>query len=215
MDASQLLSLNIAKKSLCNTNKYLDDSGSTGSTGIPGNTGATGIKGDTGPVGITGMTGYATNTGATGITGPPGQSSTGNFGLIKFPLGITSSNSSQIAFNVSEAISTLPSSFGTFNPGTLKNSQEFTITLNGKYSPSNLPVFFVTAYYYKSTGSSSYGYAVSQKQLGSTGGVASVQITINSSVTLLTFEYCNGSAFPTAENDQQGYALYIYINILN
>ena len=264
MDASQLLSLNIAKKSLCNTNKYLDDSGSTGSTGIPGNTGATGIQGPTGtsgvtgmtgyaantgatgiqghtgttgvtgmtgyatntgatgftgftgPVGVTGMTGYATNTGATGMTGPSGVA---NFGVIKFPKGL-GALSPTTGINALAGISTLPLSFGTYNNETLEtsnapgntptNTSMFTITLNGQYSPSNLPYFNITAYMYSAS-----GYLLVPKQLGSTGSPFFVQMTIDPNVSKITFNYCNTKVFENMINDSQGYCLYLCFNFLN
>lgn len=226
MDESQLLSLNVANLALFNTARYqaypgpqgpegpTGAAGPTGPAGINGtiglngsatNTGATGIQGSNGPIGTTGpqgTPGYATNTGATGPAGSGGSGTT--YGVIKVP-------SSTANFNFTLANSTLPSSFGTFNTGSATDTNIFTITLNGAYSPSNLPFYTLTAYVYSTTA----GYINCQRQLGAQSGVAAASITMNASVTTITFNYINKTNFPYTSNDSNGYALYICFNILN
>jgi len=232
MDQSQLLSLNVANLALCNTSKYQTYPGPQGPEGP---TGALGPTGPAGVNGITGVNGSATNTGATGTqgsnglqgatgptgaqgipggltgyrgpTGDPGPSGSGgasNYGVIKVP-----SNTS--SFNFTLANSTLPSSFGTFNPGSSTDTNTFTVTLNSKYTPTNLPFYILTAYVYSTTA----GYLNCQRQLGAQSGVAAASITINASVTTITFNYINKTNFPYTSNDSNGYALYICFNILN
>jgi hypothetical protein len=188
-------------------------SGATGATGIQGsatNTGATGTSGTPGAPGFTGPTGTqgaATNTGATGpqgIPGTPGSSGGGAFGIIKVP-------SSTSNFNFSAGVSTLPSSFGTYNPGSATDGFTFTITLNSSYSPSNLPFFNVTTYVYSATA----GYINCQRQMGTQSGVAAAYITINPAVTTITLNYINKTNFPYTVNDSNGYALYICFNVYN
>lgn len=241
MDQSLLLNLNIANQALCNTLKYQVSTGSQGPAGIAGATGFTGVTGftgqngsssmtgstgstgftgftgftgaqggtvNTGPTGFTGFTGFTgangsvSLTGATGTTGPAGSGLT--LGSIRVP-------ASTANFNFSAAVSTLPSSFGTFNPGTSTDAITFTITLNAAYTPTNLPVYMVTAYVYSATA----GYVNCQRQFGTQSGVGSAYITTNSSVRTITFNYINKTNFPYTANDANGYALYIYIQVLN
>jgi hypothetical protein len=233
MDQSQLLSLNVANLALFNTARYqaypgpqglegptgaagppgingtIGVNGATGATGSPGyatNTGSTGtqgLNGQIGPPGPQGVPGYATNTGATGPAGSSGSS--GKFGVIKVP-------SSTANFNFTLATSTLPASFGIFNPGSATDAITFTITLNSSnYSPTNLPFYTLTAYVHSTTA----GYINCQRQLGAQSGVAAASITMNASVTTITFNYINKTNFPYTSNDSNGYALYICFNILN
>jgi hypothetical protein len=233
MDESQLLSLNVANLALFNTARYqaypgpqgpegptgaagtpgingtIGVNGATGATGSPGyatNTGATGTQGSNGqigPAGPQGIPGYATNTGATGPAGSSGSS--GKFGVIKVP-------SSTANFNFTLANSTLPVTFGTFNPGSATDAITFTVTLNSSnYSPANLPFYTLTAYVFSTTA----GYVNCQRQLGAQSGVAAASITMNASVTTITFNYINKTNFPYTSNDSNGYALYICFNILN
>jgi hypothetical protein len=242
MDESQLLSLNVANLALFNTARYQaypgpqGPEGPTGASGTPGTNGTSGVNGSQGATGSTGLSGYATNTGATGTqgiagsqgaigptgpqgtpggltgyrgpTGEPGPSgsggSSGSHGIIKVP-------SSTANFNFTLATSTLPSSFGTYNPGSATDTNTFTITLNGSYSPTNLPFYMLTAYVYSNTA----GYVNCQRQLGAQSGVAAASITMNSSVTTITFNYINKTNFPYTSNDANGYALYICFNIVN
>lgn len=243
MDESQLLSLNVANLALFNTARYQaypgpqgveGPTGAAGSTGSPGINGTIGVNGATG---ATGSSGYATNTGATGTQGsngtqgttgptgqqgapggltgyrgptgdpgPPGSSgSSGKFGVIKVP-------SSTANFNFTLATSTLPASFGIFNPGSATDAITFTITLNSSnYSPANLPFYTLTAYVFSTTA----GYINCQRQLGAQSGVAAASITMNPSVTTITFNYINKTNFPYTSNDSNGYSLYICFNILN
>jgi hypothetical protein len=191
--------------------------GSTGSSGTTGFTGANGLPGSssmTGSTGTTGFTGVNGATGASGTTGPPGSASLtgatgsagapgGQFGILKIPSG-------SINFNFSQVVSTLPSSFGTFNSGPSDGSS-FTITLNGSYNTSNLPFYSVTAYVFSSTA----GYINCQRQFGTQTGVASAYITMNSAVTTITFNYITKTNFPYTVNDANGYALYICFSIVN
>jgi hypothetical protein len=228
MNESQLLNLNIAKQALYNTVKYktiIGDQGVTGASGAFGATGYTGASGFTGytGIGVTGYTGVPGTagtpggptgpigaTGYTGIpgtpggpTGPTGPASSLKSGVIKVP-------SSSINFNFSTAVSTLPASFGTFNPGA-SDGLTFTITLNGSYSSTNLPFYTVTAYVYSSTA----GYINCQRQFGVQTGVAAAYITMDPAVTTITFNYITKNNFPYTINDANGYALYIYFNIIN
>ena len=229
MNQSQLLNINIANQALFNATRLSQLSigpqgstgstgfgsvGTTGSTGSTGRTGITGPTGVTGPPGINGTPGGPTgSTGITGVTGPAGTPGgptgptgpvgSSKFGLIKIPSSTTN-------FNFSTAVSTLPSSFGTFNPGAI-DGLTFTITLNGIYNPTNLPFYNVTAYVYSSTA----GYINCQRQFGIQSGLAAAYITTNDAVNTLTFNYITKANFPYTTNDSNGYALYIAINIFN
>lgn len=241
MDESQLLTINVANQALYNTMKYQVTNGQNGSTGAQGPTGYTGqpglagSQGQSGPTGPTGMPGGTVNTGPTGSTGlngptgytgaqgipggpnglrgdkgptgDPGPSGTGGgsiFGILKIP-------SSTANFNFSQGVSTLPSSFGTYNPGTATDGNTFTITLNSIYGPANLPFYTMTAYVYSTTA----GYINCQRQLGTQSGVGAAYVTMNSPVTTITFNYISKTNFPYTANDSNGYALYICFNILN
>ena len=242
MDASQLLSLNAANLALFNTARYQaypGPSGEEGPTGAAGPTGPAGINGTPGYTGAPGIDGSSTKTGATGArgtngangpqgatgstgaqgipggltgyrgpTGDPGPSGSaggGNYGVIRVP-------SSTANYNFTLATSTLPASFGTFNPGSATDAITFTITLNSSnYSPANLPFYTLTAYVYSTTA----GYINCQRQLGAQSGVAAASITMNAAVTTITFNYINKTNFPYTSNDSNGYALYICFNILN
>ena len=182
------------------------NTGATGIQGSPGTNGVNGAQGATGSTGPQGEPGGPTGyRGPTGDPGPPGSSgSAAKYGVIKVP-------SSTANFNFTLANSSLPSSFGTFNPGSATDAITFTITLNGAYSPSNLPFYNLTAYVYSTTA----GYVNCQRQLGAQSGVAAASITMNASVTTITFNYINKTNFPYTSNDSNGYALYICFNILN
>ena len=226
MNESQLLNLNIANQALFNSTRYQvtvgpqGPNGPAGSTGFTGSTGPFGFTGSTGftglpgipgtpggPTGSTGVTGFTGLPGINGTpggpTGPTGAPGSAKFGVIKIP-------SSSVNFNFSTAVSTLPSSFGTFNPGA-SDGVTFTITLNGAYNISNLPFYIVTAYVYSATA----GYINCQRQFGAQSGVASAYITMNSAVNTITFNYITKNNFPYTINDSSGYALYICFNIIN
>lgn len=218
MDQGLLLNLNIAKRALCNSSQYqtivgptgpigaTGSQGSTGFTGLQGGTVNTGPTGPTGRVGSTGSTGpqgSASSTGSTGTPGPPGVSG-GLYGVISVP-------SSTVNFDFTRARSTLPAEFGVYNQGSLTDGSVFTITLNGKYTPSNLPFYNLTAYVYSSTA----GYINCQRQLAVQSGVAAAYITTNTAVTTITFNYMTKTNFPYTSNDSSGYALYICFSILN
>jgi hypothetical protein len=186
--------------------------GATGTAGSATNTGATGSGGSQGAPGLNGPTGYTGAPGGptgykgpTGDPGPPGSGgSSSKFGIIKVP-------SSTANFNFVTAVSSLPSSFGTYNPGSATDALTFTITLNSSYGPTNLPFYNLTAYVYSTTA----GYINCQRQLGAQSGVAAASITMNASVTTITFNYINKTNFPYTSNDSAGYALYICFNIIN
>lgn len=238
MNESNLLNLNIARFALFNATQSQLSTGAdgatgatgargiagssslTGSTGTTGFTGANGLPGSssttgsTGTTGFTGVNGATGASGTTGVTGPPGSASLtgatgspgtpgGQFGILKIP-------GASINFNFSQVVSTLPSSFGTFNSGPSDGSS-FTITLNGSYNTSNLPFYSVTAYVFSSTA----GYINCQRQFGTQTGVASAYITMNSAVTTITFNYITKTNFPYTVNDANGYALYICFSIVN
>ena len=189
-------------------------SGITGSTGMTGangdatNTGATGRLGATGYTGVTGPNGVASNTGATGPSGPPGPSGSsagGTFGLIKVKKAAKD-------FEFSTAVSTLPSSFGTYVPGS-SDGISFDINLNASnYSTTNLPFYTVTAYVYSTTA----GYINCQRQFGIQSNMGGAFITLDSEIKTITFNYIiRTSNFPAKDNDVAGYALYIFFNIFN
>jgi hypothetical protein len=173
----------------------------TGSTGVTGATGRTGITGPTGAPGATGTSGSATNTGATGAPGAPG---TGGilYGVIKVPSGTAN-------FNFASAVSSLPASFGTYNPGAT-DGITFSITLNGSYNVNNLPFYTVTGYIYSATA----GYINCQRQFGLQSGIAAAYITMNAGITTITFNYITKTNFPYTVNDSAGYALYLCFNII-
>lgn len=230
MDESQLLNLNIAKQALYNTIKYQVTTGINGQPGLQGATGMTGAPGligstgFTGPSGYTGSPGNTTNTGATGsngmigytgYTGDPGTSSntgsTGPQGISGGVYGVIKVPSSTINFNFSNAVSTLPASFGTYIPGSVTDGTSFTIRLNDNYNQTVLPFYNLTAYVYSSTA----GYINCQRQLGVQSGVAAAYITMNIATKIITFNYLTKTNFPYTSNDSNGYALYICFTILN
>ena len=185
-------------------------SGPTGPTGPIGAQGLSGTQGSTGasvtgPTGAIGPTGLLGSTGSTGasVTGPTGPSSGGGFstGTIKFVKAAGD-------FNMSSAVSTLPSSFATFNPGGA-DSNTFTLTLNGSYSPTNLPNYFVTAY--MNTASGAGTYVNMQSKFGANAATA-VKMAITSST--VTFTNVNTTNFASS-NDANGYALYMIFTIYN
>jgi len=196
--------------------------GPTGSTGagVTGTTGPTGL-GSTGPTGegATGPTGLA----GTGIPtgGNTGQvltknSSTNYDTVWATPsgggavIGILKVPSATGNFNFSTAVSTLPSSFGTYVVGGT-DASTFTINLNASYTTSNLPLFVVTGYVY----SAAAGYINVQRQFGTNSGTSAAGVSLTTSVTALTFANVTKANFPYTVNDSQGYALYIIFQILN
>ena len=229
MNESQLLNLNIISQAACNARGLsmfagpIGQNGPTGYTGFTGNTGSSGQTGSSGPTGFTGPPG--TNgtpggptgpNGPTGFTGAPGSNGTpggptgptgaagsSKFGIIKVP-------SASGNFNFNQAVSTLPASFGTYNPGSA-DGISFTITLNGSYTPTNIPFYSVTAYVYSATA----GYINCQRQFGVQSGVAAAYITMNSAINTMTFNYITKTNFPYTVNDSAGYALYICISVIN
>lgn len=126
-------------------------------------------------------------------------------GVIKVPMGT-------INFNFARAVSTLPTSFGTFVPGAA-DASTFTINLASTYSRTNLPQFIVTGYVYSATA----GYIHVQRQFGVQTGIAAAGMTIDPAVKKITFTNITKATgnFPATANDAQGFALYIMIAILN
>ena len=212
--------------------------GPTGSTGLQGPTGAgSTVTGPTGAgvTGATGPTGGASSvTGPTGGTGPTGLAGTGiptggNTGQVLTKnsstnydtvwatpsgggavIGILKVPSATGNFNFSTAVSTLPSSFGTYVVGGT-DASTFTINLNASYTTSNLPLFVVTGYVY----SAAAGYINVQRQFGTNSGTSAAGVSLTTSVTALTFANVTKANFPYTVNDSQGYALYIIFQILN
>lgn len=123
--------------------------------------------------------------------------------LIKVPAATTN-------FNFLTAISTLPVTFGTFVPGGA-DASTFTINLNSKYTPDNLPEFIVTGYVYSTTA----GYIHVQRQFGTQSGVSAAGIAIDVAVKKITFTNVTKVNFPSTANDSKGFALYIAFQILN
>ena len=185
---------------------YTGSIGAQGSQGLAGSataTGSTGTRGDIGYTGPQGLSGSATATGATGSQGPAGQNGGASIGVIKVPAGITN-------FNFGAAVSTLPETFATFIPGN-SDASSFNLALNSKYTTENLPFYIVSAYVYSSTA----GFINCQRQLGTHAGVAAAFIKMDIGNLVINFNYMNKTNFPYTSNDSQGYALYIFFNILN
>lgn len=198
--------------------------GPTGPTGFTGATGQTGQTGSSGPLGPTGFTGASGPTGPTGHTGPSGpEGPTGPSGPSgpSGPVGPTGPTGSQVGnsgtlripisggvFVPGSAVSTVPSSFATFNAGA-STSSSFVFDLSGSYSPSNFPHFIGTVVFYNGT---QYNYMNLKYGATTTAGV---NVVINSGVTTLTFSQVNTTNFPSATNDSSGYALTIIMHILN
>lgn len=132
-----------------------------------------------------------------------GQGATSPTYLIKVPAAAAN-------FNFSKATSNLPATFGTFVPGGQDDSK-FTINLDPKYTPDNLPQFLATGYVY----SSSAGYIQVQRQFGTQSGVAAAGIAIDTAVKKITFTNVTKVNFPSTANDSKGFALYIAFQILN
>mgnify|MGYP000491558974 CR=1 FL=1 len=69
----------------------------------------------------------------------------------------------------------------------------------------------MTAYVYSTTA----GYINCQRQMGVQTGTSAGYVTINTGVTSITFNYINKVNFPYTSNDGNGFALYIYLQIIN
>lgn len=245
MNQGELMNINIAKNAICRQRLCSGTScsgtcqggeggtGWTGSTGLQGatgpfggpkgDTGAQGHMGDTGPLGgpkgDTGSQGQAGDTGPLGgpkgdagpqgpqgLQGPPGiVTSSIQMFMIKAPAGAIN------GFNFRDAVCTLLPSFGTYYGGVSMDATTFSIRLNSSYSYINLPVYTMTGYVY----STSAGYINCQRQLGTHTGTAAAQITLDSGVSAITFNYMNKTNFPYTSNDGAGFALYLYLQILN
>jgi len=189
--------------------------GPTGMTGPTGVTGPTGPTGETGPEGPQGIPGDATNTGATGPIGPTGQQGlTGPTGMTG-PTGSIETNSGVLKIPISggvfipgSAVSTVPTSFATYNPGA-STSSSFVFNLNPRFSTSNVPIFHGNVMFYNGT---QYNYANLKYGAVTTAGV---NVIIDSAVTTLTLNQVNTTVFPSAANDTSGFALYFPFTVLN
>ena len=240
MNQSELMNKNIAKSAICRQRLCSGTScggceggaggtGWTGATGLQGatghfggpkgDTGAQGAIGETGPLGgpkgdtgsigetgpLGGPRGDAGPQGPQGLQGPPGSISSGNMFAIKVPMG------SLNGFNFRDAVAVGSSSFGVYYGGVSADATTFSIRLNTAYSYANLPIYTMMAYAY----STSAGYINCQRQLGTHTGTAAAQVTMDTGVSAITFNYMNKTNFPYTSNDGAGYALYIYLHILN
>ena len=180
-------------------------SGLAGQTGILGRVGA---QGATGTQGVQGSYGSA----PAGILGPTGIIPTGGiFGSIRVPLGTTNN------FNFAAASVDLPSSFATSFSG-INDSSSCSIVLNSVYTQTNLPRIFFTGYVYQFNGIV-YKYINVQQQFGIESAGAAAQITLLGSPFTMTLTGITTQAptypFPATNNDPYGYALYLYVQILN
>jgi hypothetical protein len=214
MNQGKLMNINIAKAAYCRSTELVY--GPTGDTGIgvtgyTGATGAAGGKGDKGdPGGPTGYTGYTGATGYKGVTGnqgPPGMAGS-SFFVIKIPAD--SSGNLILSLGAGGVVTTMPTSFGTYSSWN-SASQTFTVSLNAKYTPTNLPYYLLTAYAYSSTA----GYINNQRQWATQAGLGAVFVTVNSAVTSLTFNNLTRTNLGYTGNDSNGFAVYICVTLLN
>jgi len=213
------------------------DTGATGSQGLqgltiyggpPGDTGAQGEIGATGPsqgpIGDTGTTGAQGlkgdyggppgDTGAQGLQGPAGSmSGAANMFIIKVPMGAT------LGFDFPNAtVVTNNTNFGTYSGGANRDATSFQIGLNSRYSMGNIPVYLATAYVYApSQYGNGGGYINCQRQMGTHTGTSACQITmsLDPANKYIFFNFLNKINFPYTQNDSAGFALYIYLQILN
>jgi hypothetical protein len=190
------------------------DTGSQGSFGptgpLGGPVGPTGAQGATGPLG--GPVGPTGPQGLQGLQGPAGSvSGSGALVIIKVPSGATN------GFNFPAAVvSSTATNFGTYNGLTNPDGTTFQIALNPQYSILNMPSFIATAYVYApSPFGNAGGYIDCQRQMGTHTGTAACQITISPGITFIAFNYLTKINFPYTTNDSAGFALYIYLHILN
>lgn len=185
--------------------------GEIGSTGpLGGPPGPTGPMGSTGPLG--GPPGPQGPQGLQGLPGPPGSITGGRpMMIIKVPGGATN------GFNFPNAVaSSTVTNFGTYNGLTNPDGYTFQIALDSHYSILNMPSFIATAYIYSpSAAGNGGGYIDCQRQMGIHTGTAACQITISPGITFITFNYLTKINFPYTSNDSAGFALYIYLHILN
>ena len=195
--------------------------GLQGPRGVQGVIGPTGTQqGPQGGTGTRGPLGTLGSTGGQGFQGPFGPSPRGMpgfmgpgavgtvYGSIRAALG-TNSN-----FNFSTASVNLPTSFATGFSGT-DDASSCTITLASSYSTTNLPQIFMTAYIVFSG-----NYLNLQARFGlppppapapfGNGGT----IVLTGSPLTMTLSNITTTLFP-ANGALGGYALFIYIQILN
>jgi hypothetical protein len=210
--------------------------GITGNTGPIGPTGVTGYLGPTGP-GLTGSTGPTGPTGPKGDTGvgvpyggtsgqvltknsatpydtiwatpSAGGGSSSFIATLKFGVGIYGFDTTERNVSIS-GLTTL----GTFSFGSSDN-QTFMINLADKYNITKsggvLPIIVYTAYYYDSPNNT---YINQQRQMGAPTTASNCAV-ISVKNGVLTLDNMNQTTFPYTANDNSGYALYLYLQVLN
>ena len=192
--------------------RIVGDQGKAGPAGpaslVPGSAGQTGILGRVGAQGATGTQGLQGSYGSApaGIAGIIGALPTGRlYGSILAPLGTT------LDFNFSTASVNIPTSFGTFVAGS-DDSSSCAITLSPHYSSTNLPIVFFTAYIVYAG-----NYINLQRQFGFYTGMAgngATTLLTGSPFTMTILNLSTALEFPATGN-LNGYALYLYLQILN
>ena len=204
-------------------------SGSLGQLGFRGPTGSTGSSGtQVGPDGPTGIRGFAGVPGIIGSQGVPGIYGPSPIGMVGIvgPGAIGSVYGSILAplgtnrnFNFLTASVNLPASFGTFNTGT-DDASSCSIRLASNYTATNLPQVFITAYVAVSGATTVYrnlqsrfGYYVPPPPATVPSGTGATVIVTGSPFTM-TISNITTSTF-SANTNLGGYALYMYIQILN
>jgi len=206
--------------------------GAAGSSGSIGSLGSIGVPGSTGPVGtLQGSQGVAGIRGSPGVLGTPGDQGTqGSYGTS--PMGmpgfmgpgavgtvygsIRASLGTNSNFNFSTASVNLPTSFATGFSGT-DDASSCSISLASTYTLTNLPQIFMTAYIVFGGNylnlQSRFGYYVPPPPAPAPAGSGSTIILTGSPFTM-TLSNITTSTFP-ANGSLGGYALYIYLQILN
>jgi len=178
--------------------------------GFQGPTGIRGALGTIGTIGIQGIRGpYGTSPGGMGgVTGPGAIGSV--YGSIRVSLG-TNSN-----FNFSTASVNLPASFATSFSGT-DDASSCSISLASTYTVANLPRVFMTAYIVFGGSylnlQSRFGYYLPPPPAPAPVGNGATIILTGSPFTM-TLSNITTTTFP-ANGLLGGYALYIYLQILN
>ena len=197
--------------------------GTLGSRGVPGSIGSTGTQqGAQGSTGIRGALGSLGTTGTQGVQGPYGRSPIGIpgfmgpgavgtvYGSIRVPLGTTSN------FNFSTASVNLPTSFATGFSGT-DDASSCSISLASTYTLTNLPQVFMTAYIVFGGNyinlQSRFGYYVPPPPAPAPVG-SGATIALTGVPFTMTLSNITTTTFP-ANGTLGGYALYLYIQILN
>jgi hypothetical protein len=243
MNQGELMNINIAKNAICrqricsssSCSEQCSGSGGLGSTGAqgligstgpwggpPGDTGAQGLigppgpsngpTGSTGPIGATGPSdgpkGDTGPQGLQGLQGVPGLSGSANIFTIKVQPASTNYNFANAT------VLTNGTDFGTYNGLNNFDGSSFSIALNSRYSITNMPIFIASAYAYNPSIVGG-GYVNCQRQMGTHAGTAACQITVSTDIRSIYFNYLNKINFPSNGSDSAGFALYIYLQILN